>query len=443
MALKGLNRLSRGSVIPGNYLDEILRHNPLDYRDKAFVSHLVQGVLRWRIKLDWIIEQSVSFAFKKISPSVLNILRLAVYQIFFLDRVPESAAVNEAVKQAKLNNHRQVVSSVNGILRNICRQKDKIIYPDPARKPFDYLSVYYSYPKWLVKKWAKEFGPEFTEDLLSAGNRIPALCIRTNILKIDRPALIKLLTGEGVKADPAPYLPCGILINGLRRKVDKLDSFKKGLFQVQGQAAQIASYLLAPQSDEVVLDICAGLGGKTTHLAEYMGNRGKMLALDISIQRLLILKNNSKRLGTSSITSLSADASRSLSSLFRVKFDKIIVDAPCSGLGVISRHPDGKWNKNDEDIGRLAFLQKAILNEAVSVLRRGGRILYMTCTISEEENEGVVNSCVASNKDLYLEDLRDYIPAWGGGLIDDRGFLKTFPHIHNMDGFFGALLRKE
>ena len=424
-------------------LDEILRRNRhLDERDRAFINQLVQGVLRWRLRLDWIIEQAADFPIKKIYPSILNILRLALYQIFFLDRVPQSAAVNEAVKQARVNGPRHVVSFANGILRNICRQKDKIPFPDRDSDIVHYLSVFYSYPEWLIEKWIEDMGVEFTEELLSAGNRIPTLTIRTNSLKLDRSELIKRLGDEGVTGRPVPYSPEGIQLVDFKGRIDELISFREGLFQVQDQAAQITSHLLSPQPGEIIIDLCAGLGGKSTHLAELMGDKGRVLTIDITHKRLISLGKTSRRLGIGSIISMVADATGSLSSLFRNKFDRIMVDAPCSGLGVISRHPDGKWSKSEEDIGRLAILQKIILNEAASVLQKGGKMLYVTCTISREENEEVVNDCLERNRDIYIENLRGLAPEWCMDLIDDQGFLRTFPHLHNMDGFFCALFTR-
>jgi 16S rRNA (cytosine967-C5)-methyltransferase len=399
-------------------------------------------VLRWRLRLDWIIEQNSHFPLEKITPPILNILRLALYQIFFLDRVPDSAAVNEAVNQSKTHGGKHVVSFVNGILRGVCRKRDEITFPDANSDPARYLSVFYSYPIWLVKKWTRDWGIDFTEGLLSAGNRIPDLNIRTNILRLGRHELIGRLEEEGMTAGATPYSPQGISVEGLRGRPDELSSFKEGLFQVQDQAAQITSHLLAPQPGENILDICAGLGGKSTHLAELMGDRGRVVALDISHRRLISLGRNSLRLGIECIRNLVADASKSLSSLFHFNFDKIMIDAPCSGFGVISRHPDGKWNRREADIDRLVLLQKGILGEAASILRSGGKMLYVTCTISKEENEEVVKDCLKRHRDMSLVNMKENVPEWCLDLIDDLGFLRTFPHVHHMDGFFAALFRK-
>jgi 16S rRNA (cytosine967-C5)-methyltransferase len=444
LALRVLNGLSRKPGFSASSLDNLFRSRPyLDERDRAFVSQLVQGSVRWQARLDWTIRQSSDIPLKKISLPVLHLLRMALYQILFLDRVPESAAVNEAVKQAKKRQPPYVVSFVNAVLRKACGNKNQISFPDRGKAPVEYLSVFYSYPEWLVRKWVREWGIDFSESLLEAQNRIPALTVRSNPLKINRGDLIHRLEAEsGILGQPTLYSPQGVRLPDFRGRVDQDKAFQGGLFQVQDEAAQLTSILLSPVAGESVLDLCAGYGGKTTHLAELMGDQGKVIALDMNRTRLVSLATNAVRLGIRSAVAVAADASRNLSSLFRARFDRIVVDAPCSGLGVLSRHPDGKWNKKEEDIPRLAQLQKAILNSACSLLRNGGSLLYVTCTLSREENEEVVEACLAGNKDMVLEDLRDQAPLWARDLIDDRGFLRTFPHLHGMDGFFGALMRK-
>lgn len=445
LALRVLNGLSRKPGFSASSLDTLFKSKPeLEERDRAFISQLVQGAVRWQARLDWTIGQTSDVSLKKISPPVLNVLRLALYQVFFLDRVPESAAVNEAVKQAKKRHPPYVVSFVNAVLRKACSKKNQLSFPDRRKNPVEYLSVFHSYPEWLVRKWIREWGIDFAEALLDAQNRIPALTVRSNSLKINRGDLIHRLQEEiGSAGKATPYSPQGVRLEDFRGRVDRNKAFQDGLFQVQDEAAQVASILLSPAAGETVLDVCAGYGGKTTHLAELMGDRGKVIALDMNRTRLVSLVTNAVRLGIRSAAAVAADASRNLSFLLRARFDRIVVDAPCSGLGVISRHPDGKWNKKEEDIPRLAQVQKGILNSACSLLRPGGTLLYVTCTLSREENEEVVEACLAGNKDLALVDLKERAPLWARDLIDDRGFLRTFPHRHGMDGFFGALLRKK
>jgi 16S rRNA (cytosine967-C5)-methyltransferase len=444
LALKILNSLANKTDSPDNYLDDLFQsHTYLDERDRAFIVHLVQGLFRWRLRLDWVIGQFTDFPLNRLETPILNILRLALFQIFFLDKVPESAAVNEAVKQVKSNNGpRYIASYVNGLLRNICRHKGKISFPDKDREPVSYLSVFHSYPQWLVDRWIKEFGKEFTENLLLSQNNLPRLNVRTNTLFLTRERLIEYLAEEGVTGKPTTYAPEGVILEGFKGRVTELNAFKSGLFQVQDQAAIIMSHLIAPQPSDTMLDICAGLGGKSTHMAVLNGGKGNIIAVDINRRRLMTLVQNARRLGIYNIQSVVADASKSLSSALSVKFDKVILDAPCSGLGTISRHPDIKWNRDEGDIIRLSFMQKTIMNETARVIKKGGRILYVTCTISKEENEDVVEDFLVKNSDMSLENLKRHVPEWGIDLIDAHGFFRTFPHIHHMDGFFGALFTK-
>lgn len=443
LALKILDRLSRDPAAGVLSLDSVfLRESHLTARDRAFISHLVLGVLRWRLRLDWIIAQTADFPFKKIKPTVLNILRLALFQIFFLDRVPDSAAVNEAVKQTRAGEARHVISFVNGILRNICRHKEKIAFPDPKDDPVQYLSVFYSYPGWLVQCWIDQWGPAFTEDLLAAENRPPVLTLRTNTLKTSRESLMETFREEGIACEPTPYSPEGILLRDFRGRVPDLAGFREGRFQVQDQAAQIVSHLLGPRPGDRILDVCAGRGGKTSHLSQLTRAEGPVIALDLSPERLAGLRKNDLRLGIHRTCPVAANAADHLGSLFKHRFERILVDAPCSGLGVLSRHPDGKWNREAGDLVRLGRIQKKILDQASTLLTRRGHMLYVTCTLSKEENEGVVHAFLESNRDVKLEDLRTHGPAWARDLVDEQGCFRTYPHVHQMDGFFAALFVK-
>ena len=442
LALKSLNSVGGAPGQVERRLELLFSQNPkLSGRDRAFGVHLVQGVLRWRIRLDWILKQYVRFPFKKVDREVLNILRLALFQILFLDRVPESAAVNEAVKQSRKLGQRHVVKFVNGILRQICREKDHLPYPDGDKEPYLHASIYYSYPMWLVTKWFRELGPDMALQMMKAGNEIPKLTIRTNTLRITRRTLLNRLKEESIEGRVVSFAPEGIELINFKGSVSRLRTFKEGLFQVQGEAAQICAHLLSPGKEDAIADMCAGLGGKSTHLAELMGDRGRVLALDTNLGRLRGLKRNTKRLGIRRIFPLAADITTSLSFL-RWSLNKIMVDGPCSGLGVISKHPDTKLTKKEDDIKRLAMIQKSILTRSSKALNKDGEMLYVTCTISKEENEGVVESLLRENKGMVLQDLRQRIPPWGFDLVDKNGFLKTFPHIHGMEGFFAALFRK-
>jgi 16S rRNA (cytosine967-C5)-methyltransferase len=443
LALLTLSRETTRSGPWVDSLDDVFLRNPsLNPRDRAFVSHLVNGVWRWRGRLDWMITRVSSRPLEEISPVVLDVLRMALYQVLYMDRVPESAAVNEAVKQVKALGLGHTAPFVNGLLRNLCRRINTIEFPDPGADTVRHLAVTRSYPEWLVARWVDVFGPAEAEALLCAQNRIPGLDIRVNRIKTTPADLMVELSREGVTARPVDEVPGCFCIEGLRGRVDRLDSFKAGLFAVQDRAAQIASHLLAPGPGEKVLDLCSGLGGKAAHLAELAGGGARVTALDIHPGRLLNLRRTMARLGIENVDPVAADGAADPAGLFRCRFDAVLLDAPCSGLGVLSRHPDAKWNRSPADLPRLASLQKALLGCAAEVLKPGGRILFVTCTITREENEGVVEAFLEERGDMRLEDLRDHAPAWALPFIDSQGFYRTLPHVHNMDGFFGALLMK-
>jgi len=438
-----LNKLDRHSGHPEYFLERATQGDIRGSdRDRALAVHLIQGVLRWRLRLDWFIQQTLRFPFKNIRPDVLNVLRLAVYQVFFMDRVPDSAAVNEAVKQVKRMAASHVVRSVNGILRQVCREKGNVSFPDRSHEGIRHLSVRHSYPEWLVRKWVREMGEADAESLLIAGNRIPRLVVRTNTLRIDRARLIVCLKKEGISVAPTNFSPEGVILADMKGPVDRLSSFQAGLFQVQGEAAQICSHLLSPKPGEKILDVCSGLGGKSTHMAQLMGNRGLIVGIDRNRQKLLKLAENSRRLGIHLVKPLAGDVERDLPGLLKSSFDRIMVDGPCSALGVISRHPDVKWNREEKDLIRLAKLQERVLNRAFSLLRAGGKMLYVTCTLSREENEGVVEAFLQKNRGVRPVNLRDEASASVRDLVDETGFMKSLPHIHGTDGFFGALFEK-
>ena len=445
LALLTLNKLEQKAIHAGNYLEMAFMKNPgLDERDRSFTGNLVQGVIRWKLRLDWIIKKFSGTPFKKIDPVVINILRLALYQIFFLDRVPESAAVDRAVEQVKkYRGHHHIVSFVNGLLRNVCRNKDGLSFPDKKKFTVKYLSTYYSFPSWYAERCLNEFGPEFAEELLDSQNSFPMLNIRVNSLKTGREELLKELGEEGETGEYGKYAPECILLTGFSGRIEKLPSFRKGLFQVQDQAAQITGHLLNPLPGENILDVCAGVGGKTTHLSELMRGEGTVTALDSDGDRLKKLVENAKRLGLENIRTITADAMSPGIDDLRDGFDRVFVDAPCSGLGTISRHPDIKWNKTEPDIKRMARIQRQILENSAPVLKKGGYLLYSVCTFTREENITVVDNFLRSSKDMILLDLNDHVPEWGKDLIDNKGFFRSYPNKHSMDGFFAALFKKE
>lgn len=421
-------------------LDRALRKSKfLTPLDRAFITELVYGSLRWRGRIDWIINQFSRIPTNRLDSRILNIIRLGVYQLLFLTKVPPFAAVNESVKLAELCGHRGKVGFVNANLRAIERGQDRIEYPDIERDPELHISVVYSHPLWMVKRWLKSFGLRGTIDLCKSNNEAPPLTIRTNALKVSREELFKELKKNVKEISLTPCSPEGIEMRGAS-DITVLSPFERGWFQIQDEASQLISHVLAPKPGQRVLDTCAAPGGKTTHLAQLMENKGEIFALDINASRLTLLEENCKRLGITNVKVFNQDASLPLG--FTEKFHRILVDAPCSSMGVLRRNPDSKWKKREEDVVSLKRLQLNILNNLADYLKEDGILVYSTCTITPEENEEVIDDFLVGHPEFALDSISDVLPAGCSRLVNNRGGFQSYPHLHNMDGFFAARLRK-
>jgi 16S rRNA (cytosine967-C5)-methyltransferase len=424
--------------VDGAYVDELLDHarcaeHPVP-KDMALLRELCTGVLRWRGRLDWVLAQFLRTDIGGLTPWIRNVLRLGAYQLLFLDRVPDSAAVNECVRLARRYGHAGTAGLVNGVLRAVARQKADLTYPDAEAEPARFLSVFCSHPEWMVERWLERYGFEETKALCAANNRRPTTTIRGNRLRGTRDELIRALGGSGIVAHPHPLVPDFAEVPEPEGLFDT-SLFRQGWFQAQDPSAGLAVLLLDPQPGERVLDMCAAPGGKTTHIAEKMRDSGQVVALDIHALRLARVEENAQRLGLHSITVLETDA---LDYGGEGRFDRVLVDVPCSGLGVLARRADARWSKRDADITPLAELQLALLTRAASCVRPGGVLVYSTCTIEPEENEAVVEE--------FLETLRgDFELDWPGPILSDltsARYVRTFPHHHQMDGAFAARLRR-
>jgi 16S rRNA (cytosine967-C5)-methyltransferase len=420
-------------------MDRELTGGRLSGPDRGLFAELVFGVLRRQGTLDHILSGLLTQPLAKLEPQVLIFLRVGLYQLVYLDRIPESAAVNESVNLVK-NALPRASGLVNAVLRNYLRRKDTISFPDPISAPAESIAARHSHPLWLVKQWISQRGQAESESLAEASSRQAPLNLRANTLRISRDDLLHKITANGIKAASCLFSPHGILIEG-RHAVPGLPGFHEGLFTVQDEASQLAGLLLEPQPGERVLDACAAPGGKATHLAQQMENRGEVLAMDISGSKLSLVRETASRLGLSIIHTRAADL-LSTSAFPEAAFDRILLDAPCSGLGVIRRNPEAKWRLTPADITRLAEAQKKMLKNAVRMLKPGGRLLYSTCSTTQEENEAVVQDFLSRQDDCVLENLNQCFPLWVD-LFTGEGMMRTWPHRHGMDGFFAARLRKK
>lgn len=423
--------------------DQLLNDSFKQYRhltslDRAFLTELTYGILRWREKLDWSIRHFSKVPFEKIDPQTLNLLRLGLYQIQFLTRTPASAAVNESVELAKRFRGSGGGGFVNAILRSFLRKKEAILYPDIRQDPALHLSVMYSHPLWLVRRWIEEVGVEETLRICVLNNRIPSLTLRTNTLRLKREELIGRFDRTKLKATPTRYSADGVLLTD-PPPVSELPFLNEGLFIIQDEASQLVTEILNPEPGEIVLDGCAAPGGKTTHLAQRMENRGEIYALDLTREKLSLIEEICKRLGIVMVKRLKGDATRALPLPEGMKFDRILADVPCSGFGTLRRNPDLKWKKGEEEIKRLSKLQSTILNHLSGYVKRGGVLVYSTCTVFREENEGVVEPFLNDHPEFHLDPMSEFLPERFHPLIRN-GYLKTFPPKDEMDGFFVARL---
>jgi 16S rRNA (cytosine967-C5)-methyltransferase len=398
---------------------------------KAFARELVFGTVRWMKRIDWSIERFLQKGIDSLSPSVRNALRLGAYQLLFLDRVPPWAAVSESVELVKEKEGKKAGGLVNAILRNIAREKERLIPDSPD--PLERLSLQWSFPLWLVKRLHKRFGEE-TEALLKALNEPPPFTIRTNILKTSREDLMEILSP--FRPEPTRWSPVGIIL-GKPQGVLESQAFKEGLFQVQDEGAQLLNFILSPQKGERILDVCAAPGGKTTHMAELMGNEGEIVALEVNPWRIKWMRENLERLG---ITIVEVHRYNATEPINFKGFDRVLADVPCSGFGVLRRNPDLKWRMTEKEIYRLKEIQKRILRNSLETLKEGGLLLYSTCTFTFEENEEVVKE-IAKEKGASIVSLKEHA-FLQGIFFNEEGFFLSLPHEHGTDGFFGALLRK-
>ncbi|MGB9498404.1 MAG: 16S rRNA (cytosine(967)-C(5))-methyltransferase RsmB [Dissulfuribacterales bacterium] len=444
-ALIVLTKLSKGH---SHHLDRIITddidHQDLRMtrRDRNLINALIYGVLRWRQNLDWIIRHYSKIKLEKIRPDVLNILRLGLFQIFFSDRIPDSAAVNTSVEMAKEIAPPWVVKYVNAVLRNTIRSRATLPWPSVNDDPETALAILKSFPQWLISKWVSRFGVEKTEQLCDAVNKIPPITIRTNTIKTSRNELFSALAPETGKISKTPYSPDGICFFGSQKPVHEFSVFKKGWFQVQDEAAQLISHILSPRPNEKILDACAGLGGKTGHIAQLMKNKGQIIAIDKNKEKLLRLYSEMIRLDIQNVETVVHDLEKPLPDSYTEKFDKILLDAPCSGLGVIRRNPDIKWDVSRKDLNRFKQKQIKYLNLVSQLVKPKGLIVYAVCSIEPEENEAVIKKFLKNNSCFKIYRNFKDTPINIQPFLDQNGFIRTLPHIHGMDGFFSVCLQR-
>ncbi len=443
ISLSVLNRLDDSNAFPQDVLHKAFEQGPsLIRKDRALSTELVYGVLRWRKRLDWVISHLSKTPIQNIDPSILNIIRIGLYQILFHSRIPPFAAVNDSVEMAKDKAPLWVVRFVNGLMRSAVRKAKEIPMPDDRDNPIQAIAVRESHPAWLVKRWVERLGIEETKRLCEANNQIPAVAVRANTLKVSRQDLTNALEDHVKHVIPTDYAPDGLLLRGLRHAVSDIPSFKDGWFQVQDEAAQLITHLLDPKPGETVLDACAGFGGKTGHIAQLMKDRGKIKAMEHQAWKLSHLKTSLARLDISSVSTWHHDLSESIPIRYSGRFDRVLLDAPCSGLGVLRRNPDAKWRKTESDLSRLQAGQQHFLSRLAPLVKKGGRLIYAVCSLEPEEGEAVVDDFLRNQVQFVIDRAPIGILHVDARLMDRPGYFRSSPHKQNMDGFFVVRLKR-
>ena len=410
----------------------------IDARHQALFRKSVLGVVEHLIFIDWIINQVSSTKTKKMESEVLFVLRLAVYQLFFLDNSYENIVVNESVQYIKDMGNLRASKFVNAVLRSAMRKKEELLSMIEKLPREEYLSVKYSYPVELIKKWTAQYGHDKIEDVLASNNAQAPLEARVNTLKTTRDELIKTLLEKGIIAEKTRYARKGIrILNPI--DTDKTDEYRNGLFSIQSESSMLAGQILNPSENSLLVDMCAAPGGKSLNAAEYMKNTGKIISRDIYPGKLSLIEKEKERLGIKNLVTEAYDATKTDETLVE-KVDFVIADVPCSGLGIIRRKPEIKYKKSDSGMKEISKIQYEILENASKYLKKGGTMVYSTCTTNKEENLDVVIKFLNNNKGYALAGFSDLLDE---DLLDvEKGYLEIYPHIHGMDGFFIAKIKR-
>ncbi len=435
-AVKILNRYERSDAYLDKLLNAEFQKEIFNKFDKALLSEIVNGVIRWRAKLDWILTGFYHGDFQKNLNWVKNAMRVGLYQILYLTKIPQAVAIYETVEIVKRVQGDKTAGIVNGVLRNILRNLDNIRYPEIADDPYYYLSVIYSFPKWLIKKWVDHYGKEETEKMLIAMNKRPYVPARINTLKSDGQAFKNFLETNEMIFKPYSYHENTMMIFNPKINIFETEFFLNGEIAIQDPSASLAVHLAKPEPGMRVADVCAAPGGKSFYIAELMQNQGEIIALDKYPSKLKLIEEGANRLGINIIKTLAADAAEVD---FDEQFDLVFADVPCTGLGTISKKPDIKWKRESEDIIKLSKIQKDIIDNAAELVKPGGVLLYSTCTIEPEENADNVRYFLEKHPEFELDPAEKYLPE----KVCTDGMMQTYPHRHSCDGAFAARLVKK
>ncbi|MBR5314503.1 MAG: 16S rRNA (cytosine(967)-C(5))-methyltransferase RsmB [Clostridia bacterium] len=429
-----LLKCEKNKSYPNIEIDSAIEKYKLTGADRSFYTALVYGVVEKKITLDYIISKHSSRDMAKIDTEILVILRMGVYQILYMGSVPDHAACFESVELCRKNNKKSASGFVNALLRETVRKKDSINYPDKEKTPTKYLSVAYSFPEWLCEMWLDDYGFEKCESILSALNCPPEITLRVNTLKTDLESVLSALAEQGIKAEKGLYAKNAVRLMQAC-PISSLEMLKNGEVFVQDEASQLCAEIVGAKENDFVIDTCSCPGGKSFSMAINMGNKGKVFSFDLHGNKLSLVEKGAKKLGIDIIQTKEHDGSMALAELSE-SADRVLVDVPCSGLGVIAKKPDLRY-KEKSAIERLPEIQYKILDAACSYVKSGGVLVYSTCTVNKRENECVVESFLAGHSEYESLDFD-----LGNGIKSENGMITFYPDTTKTDGFFVSAFRK-
>ena len=461
VALECLLTLSHTSASIASVVDSAFGRYTIDGRERRLVNGLVYGVIRWQRQLDWVLNQFINPRFQ-LDARHRNILRLGAFQLLHLDGIPAHAAIYETVQLAtshlrKSSGGRKTAGFINAVLRSVQRKSATLAYPPLDKNPTEHIAVSLSYPTWLIKQWLQTRGVSWTLAFCRASNQIAPLALRVNSLLAQREEVSQSLNANGVPATASKIAPDGLVLEnraitafdagvptryweGAGEKTLK-DVLSREDIYVQDESAMLVSYLLSPSDAQCIVDLCAAPGGKTTHLAHLMGNAGKLIAVDVSAEKIALLEKNCRRVGAHNVETQVLDATKADLGFIKTA-DAVLIDAPCSGFGTLRRHPDIRWNKTFKQVRALSEIQYSLLRNAAQHIKPGGILVYSTCSVEPMENEEVVQRFLTNFPMYTVENARSFFPDVPPSVITPQGFIQTFPHEHGVDGAFAARLRR-
>lgn len=440
-----LNRMRIEDIPLDRALDDVsMIQDQMPMRDSRLFHALVLGTIRHRRYLDWLISHFSNRSLEKLDIEILSILRMGFFQMVEMDRIPGFAIVNSSVDLARALGKNYAAGFVNAVLRKAAQADAFSDLSDEMLDPAEKMALIHSYPEWMAKRWVKRYGEEGAEKLMKSMNTVPGLSLRVNSCICDRKTLINALEKEAEGVNPSIYSEEGVWITGAYPSIEKMQAFQEGLFHVQDEAAQLISRILDPRPKERILDACAGLGGKTGHIARIM-KKGTLVFLDRHPEKLSRFLMEAERTGLSRLSHLNMekvvhDLNEKPRGAEFGEFDGILLDAPCSGMGVIRRNPDTKWRVKERHLAENQDRQVRFLHNLADLVKPGGRMVYAVCSFEPEESEEVIDQFLQNHPVFHLEKKLNGLPDAAKPLVDENGFFKTLPHLHHTDGFFGALL---